>query len=115
MLRLCLGQHGQLGEQWPSSGHDGAGKPIRCGGPDGNLYSGCVGAQSAELSMAEKWCGDQWREFGELYNARDDQFRQRGALYGVGQQLSRERNKQRGHVDGQRGRVRSLDYYAAGE
>ena len=93
MLRLCFGQHGQLGEQWPSSGHDGAGKPIRCGGPDGNLFRGCVGAQSSELSMAEKWCGDQWREFGELHNARDDQFRQRGALYGVGQQLSRERNK----------------------
>ena len=107
--------HGQPGEQWPPLDHGGAGKPIRCGGPDGNLYSGCVGAQSAELSMAEKWCGNQRRELGELHNARDDQFRQRVAFYGVGQQLSRERNKQRAHVDGQRGRARSLDYYAAGE
>ena len=107
--------HGQPGEQWPPLDHGGAGKPIRCGGPDGNLYSGCVGAQSAELSMAEKWCGDQWGDFVELCDACDDQFRQRGAVYGVGQQLSREHNKRRGHFDGQRVRVRSVDYYAAGE
>jgi hypothetical protein len=64
--------------------------------------------------MAEKRCGDQWRDFVELRNARDDEWGQRGAVYRSGQQHGWKCYQQRGHAHGQSGHVRSFDYYTAG-
>ncbi len=64
--------------------------------------------------MAEKWRGDQWRDFVELCHARDDERGQRGAVHRVGEQHGGKCSQQCGHAYGESGHVRAFDHYAAG-
>ena len=63
--------------------------------------------------MAEKRCGDQWGDFVQLCNARDDEWGQRGAVRRSGQQHGWKCYQQRGHAYSESGHVRSFDHYTA--